>query len=422
MPLPRNLPPDPLTSLRSLADRAYDPLFARRRMARVPFWGDELLADLEGLSNFTLGKLDLELPAIFPKPKFSVLFQNPMVNFGSGSFRTSPTSALDDIFRSALIKMHLLHLPIDKQTFISTVIEGYQELTRAINGEKVTGFLVSGIYGISLSKECEICTPWGILRSAPSPINKQSPNPIFGEPRATCTLVQEYEFLVRFSDSSLDIRSEDVDTQKAHSRGLNLLLPLSCILALYKSKSFPPVPIARWSSSLIPFSSPFGSVSSAVRYPVSGTILVDDHVSSLESMSRILEKKHPDGLDVSAIRLVSSVSRERNKSDSLIDAVIVWENLFGADSEVQFRVTASLAKWLESDISKRQSFQKQLKEVYDVRSRIVHGGTVKPDKLNEVRETAVDVGIRALRKLYICSEDWLSMESNDRSKRILLGG
>jgi hypothetical protein len=59
--------------------------------------------------------------------------------------------------------------------------------------------------------------------------------------------------------------------------------------------------------------------------------------------------------------------------ETLIDAVIAWENLCGATPETTFRTTASLSWLLEPDASKRRELRTRLGKVYGARSQIVHG-------------------------------------------------
>lgn len=127
-----------------------------------------------------------------------------------------------------------------------------------------------------------------------------------------------------------------------------------------------------------------------------------------------------DDTEIAATRLVSAVVHREHYVDSLIDAVMVWENLLGTSSEVSFRVTAALARLLEPDVSKRRNFRKKLADVYDVRSRIVHGSKIDPAKVNEARNLAVDVAIRALREFYRRGDRWMAMSSTERSDSLLL--
>src|SRR5207253_10145003 len=109
-----------------------------------------------------------------------------------------------------------------------------------------------------------------------------------------------------------------------------------------------------------------------------------------------------------------------DSGDALVDAVMVWENLVGTSSEVTFRVTAALTKLLESDPSKRRAFRKSLAQIYDVRSRLVHGVAVEQSELSEAAKDAIALAIRALRACYRKGRDWLSLSSTERGDALLL--
>ena len=106
--------------------------------------------------------------------------------------------------------------------------------------------------------------------------------------------------------------------------------------------------------------------------------------------------------------------------DRLVDAVIAWENLVGADGETTFRVTAALAKLLEDEPAKRSTLVRQLKKVYSLRSDVVHGEAVDPDKLKDASGVALDYGISSLRRLYMKGPEWLTLDSTKRADRLLL--
>jgi hypothetical protein len=107
-------------------------------------------------------------------------------------------------------------------------------------------------------------------------------------------------------------------------------------------------------------------------------------------------------------------------SDSLIDAVMVWENLVGTSSEVTFRVTAALSKAIEPDPQKRRDLRKILKRIYNIRSQVVHGSVVKRAVVSEAAKKAVDIAIRALRDFYRRGPAWLAKSSIERADCLLL--
>ena len=98
-----------------------------------------------------------------------------------------------------------------------------------------------------------------------------------------------------------------------------------------------------------------------------------------------------------------------DRSISLIDALIAWENLVGTTSEVTFRVTVALAKPLEPDPTKRRDLRKELAKIYDIRSRVVHGATVEASVIDKACSDAIDIAVCALHICYRRGREWLSL-------------
>ena len=86
----------------------------------------------------------------------------------------------------------------------------------------------------------------------------------------------------------------------------------------------------------------------------------------------ISQQRRPD-FDVAIRRTISGMTSRGDPSDALVDLVIGWENLFGADQELSFRISASIAAILGADAPQRRRLQKQCGQIYTDRSKIVHG-------------------------------------------------
>jgi hypothetical protein len=145
-----------------------------------------------------------------------------------------------------------------------------------------------------------------------------------------------------------------------------------------------------------------------------------DRIEQVEEWARVVDRSHSPAVDIAARRLISAVANRVDRSDSLIDAVMVWENLVGTRSESTFRVTAALAKLLESNPIKRRDLRKDLAKIYEVRSRVVHGSAVEPADVDRACSDAIDVAVRALRVAYRRGRDWLALSSQERADEILL--
>ncbi len=100
---------------------------------------------------------------------------------------------------------------------------------------------------------------------------------------------------------------------------------------------------------------------------------------------------------------------------------MLGKHFFSGTPETSFKVTGSIAKFLKNP-AERSGFLKQLKKIYDARSKIVHGvsdSKFTSDEIEEFRSEAVKIGLDCLKKLII-NKELLRMSSNDRCKEILI--
>ncbi|MGH9240777.1 MAG: hypothetical protein ACRD3G_22255 [Vicinamibacterales bacterium] len=145
---------------------------------------------------------------------------------------------------------------------------------------------------------------------------------------------------------------------------------------------------------------------------------IGESASDVEEWSRIVEEQHVSTVDLAARRLVSAISRP-DRSDALIDAIIVWENLLGTKRKVSANVTRAIAQMLEDDPSRQLTLEASLRNVYDVRSRVVHGNLVEQGTVTAACRDAIDAAVRVLRVCYRKGSEWLKLDSTQRANAVL---
>ena len=122
-------------------------------------------------------------------------------------------------------------------------------------------------------------------------------------------------------------------------------------------------------------------------------------------------------------RMLMATAERRRADDILVDAVIVWESLFGAPQEATLRVTSSLALLLGGSAQDHRDRQKAYKRVSHCRSQVVHGKQPKPDTVYQHSQEAVETSIQALRAIFTTHSSLLmAKDSEERSLRILVAG
>lgn len=402
-------PPEPDRSLRDFYDRMWMP--------------DEVLRAAQRATPLMLdsapGFADL-VDLVFAEPEFDTLAKragelDPMLFVGGSGTRMAPESLLAGLFAAATLQMYLLDQPRDEGTFVRTVLENFDELRRAARGEKIRAHVLTGLSGLTLTAGIQINTPWGTLRSSPKMDN---PLRAWGERPQTTAILAESKLLTvivdRAASPQVEPRQQEVSTDRA-----SVLLPLACALAS-KDRQKPSAPLVTWNTVLLPFSSGLGYSMPHLPPIYREQSDMDGSVPELEEWCRIVEGAHDAAVEIAAKRLVSAVSLRTDATDALIDAVMVWENLVGTSAETTFRVTASLAKALEPDRSKRRAFRKALARVYDVRSRVVHGALHGAPEIAEATSTAKEVAIGMLAFSYRKGREWLKLSSSERADILLL--
>jgi hypothetical protein len=81
-----------------------------------------------------------------------------------------------------------------------------------------------------------------------------------------------------------------------------------------------------------------------------------------------------------AVRRFESVYTRgvRQREDRIIDELIALEALAGSGTELRFRLAFRISSLLGSDDAERLELFEAMKRYYDVRSKIVHGGELRP--------------------------------------------
>jgi hypothetical protein len=143
----------------------------------------------------------------------------------------------------------------------------------------------------------------------------------------------------------------------------------------------------------------------------------------LDWVKRVHEHRTPS-VAVAIRRMLQAIAERRSPDDVLVDAVIVWENLFGAAVETTLRVTSSMAWLLGDDAADRANKQKEYKDLYAARSGIVHGSLTKAKsaQLAEQAHRTVAISRAALRTVFRDRTDLLHINSSEkRSLAMMLG-
>lgn len=123
-------------------------------------------------------------------------------------------------------------------------------------------------------------------------------------------------------------------------------------------------------------------------------------------------------IEIAIKRLLGAVCTRDNDDDALIDAVMCWENVIGSESEVTFRICASIARLLAKNNAERSEIYKKLKKIYGIRSSLVHGNSDYKTDSDTTRQ-AIFYAIGLLNAI-LRDNTLLQMTSAKRSEHIML--
>lgn len=150
--------------------------------------------------------------------------------------------------------------------------------------------------------------------------------------------------------------------------------------------------------------------------------LIEDQVASWTEWTSLIDKQQTAQTNVSIRRILRAVSERKEPEDTLIDAVIVWENLFGSAQETTLRVTTSVAWMLGADVEKRKALADELRKIYNHRSYIVHGNAgLKTSQTGPYARRAIEISIELLRTVFKDHPELLKLKDGAaRSTLVLL--
>ncbi|MET3452211.1 hypothetical protein [Curtobacterium sp. 1544] len=130
---------------------------------------------------------------------------------------------------------------------------------------------------------------------------------------------------------------------------------------------------------------------------------------------------HRQHVGIAVRRLLLAINERTRPEDVLLDAVIVWENLFGVDerNETTEAVTDALACLLHSNKLDRDDARRRYRTIYSRRNDIVHGARTFDDQtLRSIAIDAVSVAVAALRHLFEHRPDILALTNSTRRNAV----
>ena len=148
-------------------------------------------------------------------------------------------------------------------------------------------------------------------------------------------------------------------------------------------------------------------------------LLKSNEVEAITYWSKIINDSDDEKIRLAIRRILSAINDRMNPIDGFIDSIIAWENLFGGNAELSYRISVSIAKLLKESQEERLELQSKVVKYYTERSKIVHGvKEISHDIAIQKRDECLQIALDAIKKLYEEHHDLLS--DAERSKKIAL--
>jgi len=304
----------------------------------------------------------------------------------------------------------------DALDFMRSVAECLADLRQLGEGESTKAPAVIGLRGLNLVGEGEHELPIGVLRPPTESERRFSPFMDLGA-EVEAVLATSIELCV---SSVGEQNLKDLGQSQLELVEIGRAISLASALARRTQANQQSTVSIAWITEATPLQG-----SGAFKPgPISDSYVpsIEFGTDEIEALIVWIERVRAADLshvEIAVERLLRALF-EVEGGESLIDAVIAWENLLGTRSETVYRVTAGLAVLCEDDDSLRLERRKELQDIYDKRSRMVHGDSVGADF--KLRNRAIQIGLEALARLIEDRPVLLGLaKSQERVDRLLLG-
>jgi hypothetical protein len=315
---------------------------------------------------------------------------------------------------------------------LEAIVEVVELVRTAATGGRVKVPAFVGFLNVSLEPSTSLLTPWGQIRAwepmwegliPPElrPSTASEDGRIMG-----FVLETKFPYAISAGGEEKDFPNPPAswqrDSQRADSELTRSIEQTSLVFPLAIDRR-PPVAATRsWTLIIDPLT--FGP---ALNWTFNRTQVMDpyriggDDASALAEWATTLHSVDDSKISIARRRVLSALSDRIDPVDSFVDAVIVWENLFGSGGELGFRISTAMAALLSSEPGERLALQRAISNLYGQRSSVVHGHTsLSSREALQRRDDALGYALRALRCLYRDHPGWIG--AGDIAQRILLTG
>lgn len=314
---------------------------------------------------------------------------------------------------------------ISQKALLSSVEETIQMLRDIGEGNQIDVPAFVGFHNVGLDDFSEMEIESGKLRAYNEEImsllpNEARPSSLVGENKVLGLLL-EYRYPYKAKLGKQDDNNRwPPELEQARKQLEKAKENLSFTLALAITRT-PPIGITQaWTLVFDPLCQGTSmSWSHRAQSPMPYYLLKQCEIESVIYWSKLVNESNDEKIRLAIRRILSSINERMNPIDGFIDSIIAWENLFGGNAELSYRISISIAKLLAESQEDRLELQKKVVKFYTDRSQIVHGvKEITHEAAVQKRDECLKIALDVVRTLYEDHHDLLI--DADRSKKLAL--
>ena len=312
------------------------------------------------------------------------------------------------------------------ERFLAAASEVVASLKQAIAGQPSKTVGVLFFDGVGFPDNFEVKMSSGVLKAIPDSATELIPSsarpPTVGNRPAGVMLVFKVDYRIFITDKEYKCSFDGGWPIESSLNSIDTMInEVSLVTALAFGREAPAA--ARYISSLFVNPILYSSVSWRQRASSHREYVIADDAQCAEitKWAEFTKKVSNQKIEVAIRRYLSAITERSDMADSLVDAVIGLENLFGQRTGIGLAIASSVARLLGAEESQREEIFGKVKKIYTARSDIVHGSKKrKPEEIIELRNRAIRYLSDCLRVLYEKHPKLLTLSSDNRVKKIML--
>lgn len=314
---------------------------------------------------------------------------------------------------------------VSREFLLEAVAETIEMLRSIAEGNQVEVPAFVGFHNVGLDDFSEMDVESGKIRAYNDEILSLIPNEarpsVLGESNKALGLVLEYKCPYKAILGEQQEHNEwPSELEQARKRLEVAQENLSFTLAL-AIKRTPAIGISQaWSLVFDPLCQGAKiSWNCSARCPMPHYLLKSSEVEIIVYWSKLISEGSDEKIRLAIRRILSSINERASPIDGFVDVIIAWENLFGGNAELSYRISVSIAKLLKENPDERLELQGEIVKYYTERSKIVHGvKEITQEAAIRKRDECLKIALDAIRKLYEEHHDLLN--DPERSKKLAL--